>query len=222
MTQDYFVHVRSEMLEFVPAQRDRTLEIGCSSGLFSAGIPGTKETWGIEPSDAATAAEGRLTRVLRGTFAAVADQVPTGYFDVIICNDVIEHMVDHAAFLRTVGRHLAPGGRMIGSVPNVLFYNNTFRFLLEQDWMYEDNGILDRTHVAFFTRKSLLRAFRETGWDVSSLTGINEGVLVDDKPRTRKYRTLCYALGALSLGYWKDLRYLQFAFVAAPGEARPA
>lgn len=216
LKQDYFVHTRPEMLAFVPERRDRVLEIGCSSGLFSAGIPGTRETWGVEPSDAAATAATRLTRVLHGTYASVAHDIPDAYFDVIICNDVIEHMTDHASFLRTVSRHLAPGGRLVGSVPNVQFYNNTFRFLLEKDWMYEEDGILDRTHVAFFTRKSLVRTLNEAGWRVAVLRGINAGAMFDEKARTRMYRALGYLLGYASFGYWRDLRYLQFAFVAAP------
>lgn len=204
------------MLQFIPPARTRVLEIGCSSGLFSASIPGTEETWGVEPSEAAAAAATRLTRVLRGTYATVAHEIPESYFDVIVCNDVIEHITDHASFLRAIGRHLVPGGHIVGSVPNVQFYNNTFRFLLEKDWMYEDDGILDRTHVAFFTRKSLLRTLAETGWRVTAIMGINAGIAFDDKARTRLYRALAYLMGYASFGYWKDLRYLQFAFVATP------
>lgn len=216
MKEDYYVHERPEMLQFVPAARKRVLEVGCSSGFFSVGIPGTEETWGIEPSDAAALAANRLTKVFQGLYEAVADRIPDEYFDVIICNDVVEHMVDHRTFLRSVQRHLRPGGVLIGSVPNVLFYNNAFRFLLEKDWMYEDDGILDRTHLSFFTRKSLQRTLRECGWTVLRMEGINAGALPDVKRRTRTYRMISYVLSAISLGYWKDLRYLQFAFVVSP------
>ena len=66
----------------------------------------------------------------------------------------------------------------------------------------------------FFTRKSLLRTFRAAGWNLTVLRGINAGLLFDHKLRTRAYRLLGYLLGWISFGYWKDLRYLQFAFVA--------
>lgn len=212
--KNYFAQPRPEMLPFVPARRDRILDVGCGAGEFIASIPGVGETWGVEPSAAGEVAAKRLTKVLRGTFADVAPDLPTQYFDVIICNDVIEHMSDHVAFLSVVGNYLKPGGVVIGSIPNVLFYNNFCRLFLEKDWMYEDSGILDRTHVAFFTRKSFLRTMRACGLEVVHITGINRNILLRGDRRTRTYRMACRLLGVMSLGYWTEMQFLQFGFQA--------
>jgi len=213
---NYFAQPRPEMLAFIPAQRDRILEVGCGAGEFIASIPGVGETWGVEPSAAGEVAGTRLTKVLRGTFADVASDLPTRYFDVIICNDVIEHMADHVAFLSVVGGYLKPGGVMIGSIPNVLFYKNFCRMFLEKDWMYEDSGILDRTHVAFFTRKSFLRTIRACGLEVVHITGINRNVPSSNDLRSWTYLILCRLLGVMSFGYWTEMQFLQFGFQARP------
>lgn len=216
LDKDYFRHARPEMLRFLPENRRRVLEIGCSAGAFISSIPGCEEKWGIEPSDAASDAEGKLTRVLRGTFDAVKGHLPANYFDVIVCNDVIEHMVDHQSFLREVQKYLVPGGMLIGSLPNVCFYDNLFRALFDNDWEYLDSGVLDRTHLAFFTTKSFRRLLEETGYHVVKIQGQWYDYRFADDRRGKLYRILAKILGKLSLGRLSHLRHFQFAFQAVP------
>ena len=206
------------MLSFVPARRARVLEIGCGEGQFTAALTGVQEGWGIEPSPAARIAKGRLTRVLEATFDEAEPQLPPGYFDLVICNDVIEHMPDHASFFSRIARYIAPNGMMIGSIPNVRFYINMFEYLIEKNWRYTDVGILDRTHLAFFTEKSFRQTLERHGFKVLQLTGINSWHRFSNTTRTRTYRLLGYALVAATLGYFADIRYLQFAFQAKPSK----
>jgi len=121
------------MLPFVPEQRARVLEIGCGEGQFTGALTCVQEGWGIEPSPAAQVANRCLTRVLQATFDEAEPQLPPAYFDLVICNDVIEHMPDHASFFSKIGKYIAPGGMIIGSIPNVRFYINMFEYLLERD-----------------------------------------------------------------------------------------
>jgi 2-polyprenyl-3-methyl-5-hydroxy-6-metoxy-1,4-benzoquinol methylase len=211
---EYYQHTRPEMLRYVPEKRRRVLEVGCSAGGFISSIPGCEETWGIEPTVAAKEAEARLTRVLHGTFEAVKAQLPAKYFDVIVCNDVIEHMVDHRGFLMEVQNYLAPGGMLMGSLPNVCFYDTLFRAIFENDWKYLDDGILDRTHLAFFTTKSFRRVLEDTGYRVVKLQGTGYDYRFSYDRRGRFYRLLAKALGKLSLGRLSHIRHFQFAFQA--------
>ena len=211
---EYFVHERAEMLPFVPARRHRVLEIGCGEGRFSGALTDVEETWGIEPSPAAKIARTRLTRVFEATFEEAEPDLPLGYFDVVICNDVIEHMPDHSRFLTDIGKHLAPDGVIIGSIPNVRFYNNMFQYLFERDWHYTEFGILDRTHMAFFTQKSLKKTLERHGFDVLQLKGINTDVRFSRSLRTSVYLGMAYALVGVTFGYFSDIRHLQFAFQA--------
>jgi SAM-dependent methyltransferase len=213
---DYFGHDRREMLPFVPMRRARALEIGCGYGRFIGSLPGVEESWGIEPTGAAEIAKERLTRVFRGTFDDAEERLPKGYFDLIICNDVIEHMPDVSSFFARITKHIAPDGVIIGSIPNVRFYNNMFEYLFEKDWRYTDEGILDKTHLAFFTQKSLRRTLEEHGLKILRLEGINTDLLFSRSLRTRLYLIAAYFLVVMTFGYFSDIRHLQFAFQATP------
>lgn len=212
----YYTNPRTEMLQSIPATRARVLEIGCGSGAFISSLPDCKETWGVEPSDAADNARAKLTNVLRGRFDEVKQHLPGQYFDVIICNDVIEHMPDHQRFLSEIRAYLSPEGMLVGSVPNVRFYDNLFKMLFEKDWRYAADGILDRTHLAFFTERSLRRALDEAGFQTVSIRGLNHDHLVDNSRKSRNYRLLARLLGKLTLGHFSDIRYFQYAFQAVP------
>jgi 2-polyprenyl-3-methyl-5-hydroxy-6-metoxy-1,4-benzoquinol methylase len=216
MSAQYFENYRAEMLPFIPTNRRRVLEIGCSSGFFSGSLDGVGETWGIEPSAAADEAAKHLTTVIRGYFDDVKSKLPKCYFDVVICNDVIEHMQDHQGFLKEIGDYIAPGGMLVGSIPNVRFYNNLFEMVLEKDWLYRDDGILDRTHLAFFTEKSLRRTLDRNGLRIVQLEGINTDYIVSGSRREKIYLIIAKLLTIASLGYFRDIRHLQFAFQATP------
>ncbi len=181
------------------------------------------EVWGVEPSDAADIAGEKLHKVLRGLFDDVSSALPENYFDVVICNDVIEHMVDHDKFLETIKSKLAPDGVLVGSIPNVRFYTNLYELLINADWPYEDTGIRDRTHLRFFTQKSLLRSFHEHGYVLERFQGINDDLhrplptgsvkrIVKDLVK----RSMLVAVLLVSFGAARDLRYLQFGFRARP------
>ena len=83
----------------------------------------------------------------------------------MVCNDVIEHMADHDRFLRQIRGHIAPGGVLIGSVPNMRHYRALFELLVLRDWDYRDSGVLDRTHLRFFTARSLRRSLTRAGFE---------------------------------------------------------
>lgn len=218
MSEYYFNLERQDMLPFVPLRRGRVLEIGCGEGRFSGALTGVEESWGIEPSPAAEVAKGRLNKVIQGTFDDAEPKLPISYFDLVICNDVIEHMPDYSKFLSHIIKYMAPGGMMIGSIPNVRYYHNMFEYLFEKDWRYTDIGILDRTHLAFFTQKSLRRALEQHGFKVSRLVGINTAYRFSNSALTWIYLIAAYALVAVTFGYFSDIRHLQFAFQATPTE----
>jgi 2-polyprenyl-3-methyl-5-hydroxy-6-metoxy-1,4-benzoquinol methylase len=210
---------RPEMAEFIPLSRERVLEVGCGEGAFVSALTGIKEAWGIEPSSAADIARQRLHHVFKSTFAEAEAGLPLQYFDVIVCNDVIEHMTDHDDFLSRVHKYLAPGGRLVGSVPNVRFYNNLFQLVLEKDWHYTQTGILDRTHLRFFTEKSLVACLRRHDFTVEKLRGLTINSDLGWSWRAVCYSWLARALVVITCGYFSDIRFLQFAFRASPCQA---
>lgn len=214
----YYEGSRPEVAALLPEKSQRVLEIGCGTGEFREHLPPDCEYWGIEPAvQPATSATTRMDRVLVGTFDDVRDQLPRHHFDLVIANDVIEHMPDHDAFLRQIRDFLAPGGCLVGSVPNVRCYQNLVELLFARDWQYRNEGILDRTHLRFFTRKSLLRSFSDNYYAVEAYTGLNNLAPLRLTSLKKLWRWLGVTLVMfLTLGLYHDIRHLQLGFRVRP------
>jgi 2-polyprenyl-3-methyl-5-hydroxy-6-metoxy-1,4-benzoquinol methylase len=199
---------RREMVHFVPPDAARILEIGCGRGDFGSLLKHLRrcEVWGIDISaEAAASAEKVLDRVLLGDCTQLIDEVPLHYFNTIVCNDVLEHLHDAAAFVWKMHRALCEDGLIVCSIPNVRYFTNVFRYLVRGDWAYGDSGILDKAHVRFFTEKSIRTFFHGLGFGIRELRGINP------------LKSWIFYLGnALALGRITDMQYLQFAVVASP------
>jgi len=205
----YYQGYRHEVIKLLPGHYSRVLEIGCGEGGFRTNL-GTCEYWGIEPqSDPAAIARKSLFRVIEGRYQDVYKQLPEGYFDLVICNDVIEHIAEPNGFLVSIKRKMRAGSVLVGSVPNVRFIGNLFELLIMKDWQYKDDGVLDRTHLRFFTEKSLRRLFRDQGFLIEEFVGINS-VPAGVFPLRLLIKNLC----ALILG--SDTRFLQFGFRIKP------
>jgi len=209
---------RPDVIALLPPLKPglKVLEVGCGEGACSDAIPGRPETWGIEPDQRSAAIAGtRLHKVFVNTFDAVKPELPRHYFDLVICNDVIEHMADHAAFLRSVQEHMAPGAYLVGSLPNVRFYGNLCNLVIGRDWHYQDAGVLDRTHLRFFTMRSLRRSLEEAGFAVRRMEGLTEGARTGWGFRTLVERMFRLLLLAVPGGAAGDIKYLQIGFLAA-------
>ena len=94
-------------------------------------------------------------------------------FDCIVCNDVLEHLVDPWDTLKRLHPLIAPGGVMVASLPNMRFMPVLKDFVLKGEWRYVDQGVMDRTHLRFFTRKSMRALFEESGYQLTQIQGIN-------------------------------------------------
>jgi SAM-dependent methyltransferase len=140
----------------------RVLDAGCGFATTSARIQTLgNEVTGIEESAVACeVASKRLSRVVQADLqqADLGDET----FDVLIFADVLEHVPWPVGVLRNYLRWLAPGGSVIVSLPNVGLWSVRFAHLFGR-WEYEETGVLDRTHLRFFTRKSARWLLGECG-----------------------------------------------------------
>lgn len=198
---------RTEMLAFVPADAGKVLDVGCHTGAFGRAVKQkcAAEVWGIEPSrDTAAVAAGALDRVFNDFFSD-ALPLPDQYFDVIVFNDVLEHMENPWAALKLAARKLAPKGCVIVSIPNLRHIDNLMHILRERDFNYEPAGIRDKTHLRFFTRKSAPKLFEGSGLDVVHLEGVNEECYPSPLRRIAYF---------LFKSYLDDTRHVQYAMVA--------
>src|SRR5438876_274331 len=169
---DYYEHERPEVLEAVPRDAARVLDVGCGSGRLGEQIKRRQgaTVWGIEVMhDASERAAQRLDRVWNTPVETALPEIPEENFDCIITADVLEHLVDPWTVLTQLGRRLVPGGTLVASIPNVGHWD-VIRALLEGTWQYTSEGLLDHTHVRFFTRRSLRELFWTSGLAIKEIT----------------------------------------------------
>ena len=211
LPERYYNSEREEMLELVPMGARRILEVGCANGRFSALIKQRQpaEIWGIElEAEAATAAAERLDKVIQGDVHKILPGLPEAGFDCVICNDVLEHLPDPDPVLAALASKLTESGVVVASIPNIRYLPVLFELLVLKDFRYGDWGVLDRTHLRFFTRKSIRRMFTTAGFEVQTMRGIQ-------MPRVSIWEHLAFLLaGILTLGYYSDCSYIQFGCVA--------
>lgn len=96
-----------------------------------------------------------------------------GRFDVLIFNDVLEHMTDPWSTLRDSHQLLAEAGKVVVSLPNVRYWPVVMRLLVRGEFEYTDIGVLDRTHLRFFTRTSMIELMESSGFRVEQVSPIN-------------------------------------------------
>lgn len=145
------------MASLIDAPQDaaiRVMELGCASGMTLSYIKSqypNAETWGIELDEkAAKAAESQVDHCFCGNCEDM--DLPGGEesFDYILCPDVLEHLRDPWKMTKRLAAKLKPGGCLICSIPNVTHWSVLIPYLRGR-WDYQDAGILDRTHLHFFT-----------------------------------------------------------------------
>jgi 2-polyprenyl-3-methyl-5-hydroxy-6-metoxy-1,4-benzoquinol methylase len=173
----YYDNVRREMLHYLPEKAKKILDVGCGNGAFASLVKqkNVAEVWGIElMEDEAIIAKTVLDNVLIGSCEIHLNELPEKYFDVIYFNDVLEHLADPYSVLEILKSKLAPNGVVISSIPNVRFYRSFAKVVFAKDWKYEEYGIMDKTHLRFFTGKSIKRMYEDLGYKVLVHEGLNK------------------------------------------------
>lgn len=167
---------RAEVAPFVPRSARSILDVGCGLGGFGATLRAQRPSlklWGMETDRRAIEEASRhYDHLIAGTFPKdLPNDTPS--FDCIVFNDVLEHMVDPWAALSAAVQHLTNDGAVVASIPNVRFGRTVLDLVVRGDWAYTDSGILDRTHLRFFTRRTAHQLLETSGYSVHSVHGIN-------------------------------------------------
>ena len=215
------------LLSFAPRF---ALDIGCAAGggarVVKEAFPSCK-LWGIEPDTrAAEAARACMDRVITGSFESVdwaAQGVSAGAVDTVFLLDVLEHMYDPWRTLANLRSFVSPGAQLVISLPNV---RNMFviRDLMNGYWHYRDLGLLDATHIRFFTEHEALRMIYQTGFRVErrSFTMCAGVAPVYEEIKDRAFpQTLKFEKGTLMVSDLAELQsvsVLQHLFLVRPAE----
>lgn len=174
----YYRNERRPLSVHIPQGDNVILDIGCGAGHFGAYLKhcGKAATVvGIELfANAAEEARSQLDAVVCANldhYDLSGMKADLGYdkFDIITCADVLEHVRDPWKTLDDLGRHLKDDGRVIVSVPNVRHWSVLLPLLFKGRWDYRNAGIMDRTHLRFFTKSTAVELVREGGLMPSSV-----------------------------------------------------
>jgi len=170
----YYRNPRPELHKLIPLTATSILDIGCGSGVLGEALKARQACTvvGIEMvEEAAELAKSKLDKVFTGTIEQHLSQLEYGNFDCIIMADVLEHMVDPYTLLHDLKALFSPTGRAVISLPNVRHWS-VLKGLLEGRFEYQNEGILDRTHLRFFTMSSAVAMINGAGYDVDQIHAV--------------------------------------------------
>lgn len=172
----YYSNARIDLIENIhrsPKEHIRVLEVGCGSGATLSRIRyqfPNAEVYGIELMEEVAKAGRFMGNIITGNIETMELPYEKQYFDYILFGDVLEHLRDPAAVLCKLGEYLADGGQVIASIPNIMNIS-VIVGLLHGDFTYQDSGLLDRTHIHFFTYKEILRMFAACHYQIRDVKG---------------------------------------------------
>lgn len=169
--ETYYQNVRDDLFPLIPESAVTILEVGCAAGgtgrelkkrpgVFVAGVENDPE--------AARLAREVLDDVVEGNIEAMDLPYAENSFDCILFADVLEHLIDPLAVLKKMRKYLKPQGTVVASIPNVQFMG-VIHHLVEGNWTYQKEGILDETHLRFFTFKEMEKLFSQAGFEIGQV-----------------------------------------------------
>jgi 2-polyprenyl-3-methyl-5-hydroxy-6-metoxy-1,4-benzoquinol methylase len=188
----------ADLLSVIPVDAKRVIEVGCSSGVFAKAYLALNPAceyigMEIDPLYAEVARE-HCRQVIVGNVEKMLDDVQKthGAFDCWIFGDVLEHLYDPWAVLKRISQGLlTPGGTVVACIPNMQHWS--IQFALNQgNLQYQDMGLLDRTHIRWFTRKTTIQMFQEAGLHITKL-----GARIFDEPEREEHMPLIWDMAEL-------------------------
>ncbi|KAF6621129.1 GT2 family glycosyltransferase [Paenibacillus jamilae] len=174
----YSQHKRDILINLIEADASSqitVLEVGCACGGTLLGIKNKFKNsllYGIELNENSASIASLVADVIPHNVENGDLPYPPKSFDYIIFGDVLEHLYDPWKTLGNMRQFLKPDGKILASIPNIMHYS-VINELLDGKWKYADAGILDRTHVRFFTLASIQEMFINSGFVNLDFMGVN-------------------------------------------------
>lgn len=163
------------VFDAIPLNIKKIIEIGTGSGALAKAYKNINPSVnyvGVEiDQDYADLSKRYCTEVFLENFEDPSEALikEIKNTDLIIFSDVLEHMYNPWKVIKTLSNNLPRNSSIIASIPNTQHWSFQ-RNLLSGDLIYSDSGLLDRTHIRFFTRKTMVSLFEKNGFSISKLT----------------------------------------------------
>lgn len=220
---------RVEIASFISEPPALVLDVGCGGGatanLIKQKFPGAKVI-GIElNAQAADHARAYVDEVICGDLFEIEmpERLGNAQIDLVLLLDVLEHLFDPWRALQRIRAWLTPDTRVLASIPNVRNLA-TLDDLAAGRWRYATNGVLDITHVRFFTKESLRALFEDTGYEVLDMQPLLQPEMVERHVVSRRpgqLMTRNLSIDFRDLEDLEDLYALQYVIDARITTADP-
>lgn len=182
----YFSNIRNDIISLIDENEDKqinVLEVGCACGgtlLKIRNIYKNANLYGIELNHNAALDASLFASVISADIEKCELEYPGEFFDYIIFGDVLEHLHNPWETLKKIKRYLKSGGFILASIPNVAHYS-VIKGLLNGNWTYQEAGILDRTHLRFFTLNEIDKMFEQAGYGERTYNKVMVSMSEEDK-----------------------------------------
>jgi 2-polyprenyl-3-methyl-5-hydroxy-6-metoxy-1,4-benzoquinol methylase len=217
----YFSVTRWEIIKLIPSGNHKILDVGCGAGSTLRKLKElgkANEIVGIEINeDVARNSSDALDKLHIGDVETMDLPYPEKYFDYILFADVLEHLINPRRVLRIYRNLLRDDGYLIATIPNIKHYNVLMRLILFDEFRYSDTGILDRSHLRFFTKKEIIKMFQDEQFEVVDLIHLhvpikpaNEAAekALSDLPSRLRYKSSLYINQCLAKSSFYAYQYL--------------
>lgn len=205
----YFDAARIDLIELLPRKKNnKILELGAGTGetlLAAKSLGFASEGIGIDLVKIENSSQNHpeIDKFIIGNIETLDLDLEESYFDVIICADVLEHLVEPRQVIKKLSKYLKKDGVFISSIPNIRHYTAMRSILLYGDFDYQEGGILDRTHLRFFCRKNIVKMFQDSGYEI-----------VEIKTNRGGYGLKHKLINYITFGVFDDFFAFQFCTIA--------
>ena len=173
----YYFGARKDLIALIAEPEEASisvLEVGCGLGTTLSCIrsqfPNSKVR-GIEIVENVAEVGKRIADIECANIESY-EFGPNEKYDYILFGDVLEHLIDPYSLIQNLREHLNDGGCILASIPNIMNAGVVYE-LLHGNFTYRDSGILDRTHMRFFTRKEIVKMFSDKGYNLEVAVASN-------------------------------------------------
>jgi 2-polyprenyl-3-methyl-5-hydroxy-6-metoxy-1,4-benzoquinol methylase len=166
---EYYTREKSWMVPLVKRGPNVILDLGCASGRLGKRLLADGKAKELIGAEIFAPAAEEAAKIYKKVYVGDVEEIDleySDYFDYVICGDILEHLKDPYRVVERISTWLKPGGSLLACVPNVRNFRVLRNLIFRGEWNYVSSGILDRTHLRFFTRSSCRRMLADVGLDV--------------------------------------------------------
>ena len=205
--KEYFKNIRYDIINFIPDGANKILELGCGSGatLIELKQKGKADfVAGIDIIDLGQ--KNTCDSAIIGDIETM-DSLPfqEEFFDVIICADVLEHLVNPWIIVNRLEKYLKNNGIFISSIPNIREIKTMYSIFFRGNFKYVNAGILDKSYLRFFCKKNMIDLFEQNGLKIKNIT-------------YKKLRGKRNLLNKLTFGFLEEFLVVQYLIIAKKNE----